>query len=170
MHKFFTQAQAQVQGFDNLPMLVDLARMYFDKTYCDREHAVHFLKEYTKHFDEAKDFNLDDQVLLEAIYTDHECWMPSPESMVADYFESQGVATEQAEELAQKFFASLHEQLSEYAVTTIRNNVIKEIVIITGLSAANQLRNEKFSTIEWQLPENFGAKYEVHCNKVIYAK
>jgi hypothetical protein len=108
--------------------------------------------------------------MLEALYSDTECWMPSPESMVADYFEGQGVAPEEAKALTQKFFASLYEQLGEYAVTTIRNNVIKEIVILTGLSAANQLRIEKFSSVEWQLPENFGAKYEVHCNKVAYAK
>ena len=170
MHKFFTKAQAQIDGYDNLPMLVDVARMYFDKTYCDRQHAEHFFQDYTEHFDDVKDFNLTDKVMLEALYSDTECWMPSPESMVADYFEGQGVAPEEAKALAQKFFTSLYEQLGEYAVTTIRNNVIKEIVILTGLSAANQLRIEKFSSVEWQLPENFGAKYEVHCNKVAYAK
>lgn len=143
MHRFFTQAQAQITSYDNLPMLIDVARMYFDKTYCDRQHAVHFLQEYTKHFDGAENFNMTDQVMLEAIYSDKECWMPSPESMVADYFEGQGVAPAEAIVLTERFFDSLQEQLCDYAVVLIKNKQVREVIIVRGLKAAMELRDDK---------------------------
>ena len=143
MHRFFTKAQAQIVSYDNLPMLIDVARMYFDKTYCDHQHAEHFFQDYTEHFDDAKDFNLTDKVMLEAIYSDTECWMPSPESMVADYFEGQGVAAEDAVVLAEQFFASLQEQLGDYAVVLIKNKKVREVIIVRGMNAAAELCEAK---------------------------
>lgn len=171
MHRFFTQAQAQIAGFDNLPMLVDLARMYFDKTYCDRQHAVHFLQEYTKHFDGAEDFNLTDKVLMEAIYTDTECWEISPENMVIDYFHGQGVAFDEAMALAERFFVSLQEQLCDYAVVLIKNKQVREVVIVRGLKAAMELRDTKERNHvppEWT-PHGFAQTYDWQFWKVDHA-
>lgn len=173
MHSFFTKAKPQVEGLTNLPFLLDVVRWYFhDKNASSPyvvTYAAYFTEQYAKNFDNSVEFDQSTEVELVAYHGDHKTWERSPEDIVSEFFRrTEGVKADEADALAQQYFVSLREQLSDYAVMMYRDRTTEEVIIVTGLKAAQAVRDEKVKAFVHSSAT--GHSYGGEVQKVTYAK
>lgn len=183
MHKFLTDAKAQIEGQQDLPLLISIVCDYFERKHGKNPYTEYLFGEFTEML--GRDSTVDDFDPKKAVrILDCHYWHGtarfltlSPWEMVNDHFlryhynsEGQNGDAEAADALTAHYFASLQEQLCDYAVTMIKNHVVDEVIIVSGLQAAMKLRSEKLQAFEWNTAANFRVTYEGQCQKVTYAK
>lgn len=183
MHKFLTEARAQIDGQPDPPLLISIVREYFERKHGKNPYSEYLFVEFTEMV--GRDSTVDDFDPKKAVrILDCHYWHGkarfldvSPWDMTIDHFmhyhynsEGHNGDIEAADALAAHYFASLQEQLCDYAVTMIRNNVVKEVIVVRGLKAAIQLRDEKVMMFEKQGTARSHVNYDGQCRKVTYAK
>jgi hypothetical protein len=183
MHKFLTEAKAQIDGQPDLPLLISIVRGYFERKHGKNPYSEYLFVEFTEMV--GRDSTVDDFDPKKAVrILDCHYWHGkarffdgSPWEMVNDHFlhhhtnsEGQNGDAEAASALTAHYFASLQEQLCDYAVTMIKNNMVDEVIIVRGLKAAMQLRDEKVMMFEKHGTARSHVNYDGQCRKVTYAK
>jgi hypothetical protein len=172
MHAFF-KTQPVIEGYTILPTLLGVVRWHFQDKNLSSMHAIayaeYFTEQYAKNFDGALEFDQATEVELVSYHGDHKTWEISPEDIVSEYFQRiKYAAPDDAEALAQAFFVSLREQLSEYAVMMFKDKAADEVIIVTGLKAAEALRDEKVNA--FVRGPHQPCTYNGIVHKVAYAK